>query len=128
MWLDPEWILRFQTIIIYIWSLQAVRILVAHSGLNWAAAVMVSVRTGEFQLGKVGEVFWRKVLPIAFFYFVARIAGGVVFGEWLPAAVFASLELLLWQDLLDSLSQVPELQPVFDAIPEPLRSMIKKPG
>lgn len=102
------------------WALAWVRWLVYHSLINWVAAITAALNDGTFRIGKVWEVFGKKIIPFAGLYYVATLAGDVILAGVLPAAVFAALELALLNDLLDSLSRVPGLSRVVDALPDAL--------
>ena len=74
--------------------------------LNWAVAVAAAMTTGTFELKKISEFLWKKILPLMGVYFVGVALGGAVESEAIVNVVFAALEVRLLADLVENLGKL----------------------
>jgi len=85
------------------WQVQTLAYMIAG---NFVVAVAVSVATGEFRLGRLAEVLYRKVLPWLGVYAFFSLVGEAINLEWVATAAWGLLTGKLIGDLLDSLGQL----------------------
>ena len=89
-----------------IWAMWEVKFLVAHICVNVVVAVAAAIHLDEFQLAKIGEFLYRKLLPYLMVWIVASIAASAANMGALALAAWAILELNLVGDLADNLARL----------------------
>jgi len=95
------------------WAMWEVKFLLAHIVINVVVAVAAALHVGDFQLAKIGEFLYKKILPYLAVWIVAKAMGEMANMVWLALAVFAVLELNLIGDLADNLSKLGVPMPGF---------------
>lgn len=115
-----------QAIVAAAWALPEVQLIVYHSLVNFVAGVAAALATNTFDPGKLWEFFGKKIIPFTALYFASRLAGDVVLGGVLPAAILIAIEAALVQDLVDSLSRIPGLENVIGRLPAPVLKVLTK--
>ena len=96
----------FKEALAWLWGQWQAQTLVYLIGANFAVAVFVGIRTGEFRLGRLAEVLYRKILPWLGVYAVFSLAGDALDLEWVATGAWGLLTGKLVGDLLESLGQL----------------------
>jgi hypothetical protein len=92
-------------------------------GFNLVIAVAAGIKTSNFQLAKLGEFLYKKLLPFLLLYITASLLGNLIgFGE-LANTAFVALLAILTADLTDSLAQFGIKLPDFLVKPETQRKL-----
>jgi hypothetical protein len=86
-----------------LWGLGGVRAIVAQIVLNVVLAVAASIHQDKFDLRKIGEFLYRKVLPYVAVYVTVKATGMAAGAEWLAPVVYAAIFATLTGDMLDNL-------------------------
>ena len=86
-----------------IWSYDGAKVILSHTLINVVVAIAAAVHMQEFNLSKIGEFLYRKMLPYVSVYVVAKVVGVHAGLDALSVAVFAIIEATLAGDLADNL-------------------------
>lgn len=96
----------FLTLVNWLWSLAGVKFLTSHVAINVVVAVAAALQAGDFQLGKLAEFLWRKLLPLVLVYGAVKAVGIDAGLDFLAPIVFGLIELALLSDLTDNLARL----------------------
>lgn len=96
----------FLTVVNWLWSLGGVKILMSHVAINTVVAVAAALQAGDFQLGKLFEFLWRKLLPLVLVYGAVKAVGVDAGLDYLAPIVFAMIETALLSDLAENLARL----------------------
>jgi hypothetical protein len=91
---------------VFVWGVWFVKVLVYHTLLNLGVGIAASIYTNEFNVGKLGEFLYRKLLPFVIVLVFAEALAPTAGVAWLGEAVWALIELKLVGDLADSLKKL----------------------
>jgi phage-related holin len=83
-----------------------VKALLTHICVNAVVAVSAAIALKDFQLAKLFEFLWRKILPLVAVYTVARLIGDAADLSWLATTTFVMLETTLVADLVPNLQKL----------------------
>lgn len=92
-----------KNVALLVWSFDGAKLILSHTLINVVVAIAAAVHTQEFNLSKVGEFLYRKMLPYTAVYAVAKVVGIHAGLDVLAPAVFAVIEVTLAGDLADNL-------------------------
>ena len=92
--------------LVWLWGQWQTQFLVFHILGNFIVAVAVTIYTGEFLLGKLGQFLYKKVLPFVLIYAAFAFIGEAANLAWVATGAWAMLESLLVADLLDNLRKI----------------------
>ncbi len=109
-----------QGFVLLLWSFTGVRVLVGHIAVNVVMALAAAQVQGDFELGRVGEFLFRKMLPYVTVYAVLKAFGEAAGLQFLAPVVWGTIEVSLTGDLMDSLARL-GLQ-----LPEPVARLVVK--
>lgn len=104
--------LTVQQWFVWLWAQWQTKTLVYLIGANFAVAVAVTMTTGEFLLGRLGEVLYKKVIPWLLVYGAFAFAGEALELNWVANAAFALITTTLTADLLDNLGKLGVLKDI----------------
>jgi len=107
-------------IVLLVWSYDGVKFIVGHTVVNLVAAVAGALKAGEFELGKVGEFLYKKLLPYVSVYFILKAFGDAAELTFLAPIAWAAIETTLLGDLMDSVAKLGL------AWPEPVARLVVK--
>ena len=99
----------WQTVVAFLaglWAMWEVKFLTFHILVNVVVALAAAIHLGEFQLAKIGEFLYKKLLPYLLVWAVAKVAADATNLGALALAAWAILELNLVGDLADNLSKL----------------------
>ena len=85
------------------YDLVQLQAIVAYTLINVIVAVAAGLKLGDFQISKLGEFLYRKLLPYVLTYLGAGLVVGVAGLEGLTSLAFLAIMALLTGDLTDSL-------------------------
>jgi hypothetical protein len=91
---------------VVIWAMWEVQFTVYHIALNLAVALAAAIRTGTFELAKIAEFLYRKLLPYLIVFTVATAVSGALSIGWLVTVMWALIELALLGDMVDNLRKM----------------------
>jgi len=80
--------------------------MLGHIVINWVVAVAAAMATGTFELKRLSEFLWRKILPLMGVYFAGVSLGGAISAGAVTDAVFIVLEARLLADLVENLGKL----------------------
>ncbi len=89
--------------LIWLWTLNGVKIIAIHTALNFIVAVMASIHTNNFNPHKLAEFLYRKLLPYAVTYASIQAIGMEVGFEPLALIVLGIIETTLLANLTENL-------------------------
>jgi hypothetical protein len=89
-----------------IWAYDGVKVIVGHVAVNLVVALGASLKNGDFQLGKLAEFLYRKLLPYVAIYYIVNAFGDAAGVAALGPTVFAIIEATLAGDLADNLQKL----------------------
>jgi len=95
-----------QKFMLLLWSFAGVRVLVGHIAVNVAMAVAAAQVRGDFELGRVGEFLFKKMLPYVAVYAAVKAFGDAAGLAFLAPVVWATIEASLVGDLMDSMARL----------------------
>jgi len=105
----------------WLWSQWQVQWLVGQIVLNFVLAVAVGVATGKFQLVKLAEFLYKKILPLVGIYGAFSFFGETVQMAWVGDVTWGLLAMRLGAEMLDNLKALGvEKQNALAAIPDSL--------
>lgn len=87
----------------WLWAMPEVRFLVCQILLNTTVAIAAAISTGTFELRRVSDFLYRKVLPLVLTFAVARLVEGATSITWIDEASLILIESRLISDLVDNL-------------------------
>ncbi len=93
-------------LVVMIWAIWEVKFTVYHILLNLAVALAAAIRTNTFELAKIAEFFYRKLLPYLIVFAVASAASSALSIGWLVTISWALVELALTGDMVDNLKKL----------------------
>jgi hypothetical protein len=93
-----------ESIFLNVWNLPYVRYLAVHILVNFVVGVAAAIHVGVFDWAKVGDFFYRKLLPYLMVFSVTEAFGEAAGLDWLSLAAFGLIQLNLLNDLAGSLS------------------------
>jgi hypothetical protein len=86
------------------WSFDGVKGIVSSVALNTVVAISAALYTGDFNLKRIAEFLYKKILPLTATYFAAKVFGLSEDVKWLAPAVLLVIEGMLAGDLLNNLA------------------------
>lgn len=89
-----------------VWGYAEVKILVSHIAVNFAVAVAVAIREGNFDLRRVAEFLKDKLAPYVLTYTVVRLLGKGAGIEGIAIVAWGAIEVALSGDLVDNLARL----------------------
>lgn len=104
---------QIQAFIVAHYDLTQINLIVAYTIINTLVAVAAGIRTGTFDLSKVGEFLYKKLLPYVLVYMGVGAFGDVAGLTWLTPVSFAAIMTILTGDLTDSLYKLGIPMPSF---------------
>jgi hypothetical protein len=93
-----------ENIFMTVWNLPYVRYLSVHILVNFVVGVAAAIHVGVFDWAKVGDFFYRKLLPYLMVFSVTEAFGEAAGLDWLSLAAFGLIQLNLLTDLAGSLN------------------------
>lgn len=96
-----------------LWELGGVKAIMAQTLFNVVLAVATAIYTDTFNLQKIGEFLYKKLLPFLSVYIVAKAAGTTAGIEWVAPTVYATIVAILAGDMLDNLMKLGLKVPAF---------------
>jgi len=84
------------------WEAPGVQFIIYHVLVNLVAAVAAALKNGGFELAKLGEFLYKKILPLVLTYYVVLLTGESAGLSYLAPIAFAAIEATLIGDLADS--------------------------
>lgn len=97
----------------HVWSIPYVRFLVGHMLVNFVVGVSAAIHTSAFDWARVGDFFYRKILPYLLVFAVAEAMGEAAGLGWLSLTAFGLVQLNLITDLAGSLEKLGIPMPEF---------------
>jgi hypothetical protein len=99
-----EYLEQVEQLLLVFWNESLIRWILLTVGVNVIVGLLAALSAGEFNLQKLGEFLYRKILPLGGTYAVFWVYGRAV-PDMAPlgAAAFAVLEAKLLADLAESL-------------------------
>lgn len=94
----------FLTVINWLWTLAGVKFIVSHVVVNTVVAVAASLQAGDFQLGKLCEFLWRKLLPLVLVYGATKAIGADAGLDILAPGALLLIETALAANLAENLA------------------------
>lgn len=92
-----------QSLMVLAWSYVGIRVIVSHVIINVVFAVAAAQKTGELDLGKLGEFLFKKLLPYCTVYLIIKVFGQDAGLDYLSAPILVIIELTLAGNLADNL-------------------------
>lgn len=86
-----------------LWGLGGVKAIVAQTVLNVVLAIGASIYANTFNVKKVAEFLYRKLLPYVAVYVTVKATGFAAGVEWLAPVVYAAIFATLTGDMLENL-------------------------
>jgi ABC-type uncharacterized transport system permease subunit len=86
-----------------LWNLGGVKAIVAQTLFNVVLAIATAIYTDVFNLKKLGEFLYKKLLPFLTVYIIAKAAGVAAGIEWVAPLVYAAIASMLAGDMLENL-------------------------
>jgi predicted membrane protein len=86
-----------------LWTLGGVKAIVAQTLANVVLAVATALYTDNFNLKKLAEFLYRKLLPYVLVYVVVYAVGDAADMAWLAPVVYATIVATLAGDMLENL-------------------------
>ena len=102
-------------------ALRSTQVLSAHIVLNWFVALFAAAESGLFEVKRIADFLWSKIVPLIGVYFLSLLLGGYLDAAWLSGSTFVVLELRLWADLVGNLKIIGV------PIPDSVSGMFEKP-
>ena len=92
--------------LVELWELGGVKAIMAQTLFNVVLALATAIYTDTFNLQKIGEFLYKKLLPFLSVYVVAKAAGTAAGIEWVAPIVYAAIAAMLSGDMLDNLMKL----------------------
>lgn len=89
-----------------LWSFDGVKVIVGHTIINVVFAIAAAQVQDDFELGKIGEFLFKKLLPYVAVYAILKAFGEAAGLALLAPVVWATIEASLTGDLMDSLARL----------------------
>jgi phage-related holin len=89
-----------------LWNLGGVKAIVAQTIFNVVLALAAAVHTDTFNLKKLGEFLYKKLLPFLTVYVVAKAVGVVADIEWVSPITYAAIAAMLAGDMVENLMKL----------------------
>jgi len=94
------------TVVTWLWTLAGVKFIVSHVAVNTVVAVAAALQVGDFQLGKLFEFLWRKLLPLVLVYGAAKAIGADAGLDILAPGALVMIETALAANLAENLAKL----------------------
>lgn len=98
-----EWL---RDLLLNIWAIREVKFTVYHILLNLVVALAAAIRTGTFELAKIAEFLYRKLLPFLMVFAVSAAFAEALSIQWLVTITWGLVELSLVGDMVDNLKKL----------------------
>ncbi|HEY4720805.1 MAG TPA: phage holin family protein, partial [Anaerolineae bacterium] len=98
--------MNLKDLLLALWNDAAVQLIVAGVVLNVVVAVAAAIKSNNFQLARIGEFLYRKLLPYLMVYAVARLLGDAAGVPGLATAVWAIITVTLAGELTANLANL----------------------
>lgn len=98
------------TALLLAWNDWMLKVLVAHVVVNVVVAYAAAIAAGDFQMDKMWQFLYRKLLPLTMVYVIVKAVTAMVFSftwaDGLTAAAWVSMEAMLLADLSENLEKL----------------------
>lgn len=98
--------MSFEDILRALWNDDAVKFIVAGVALNVVVAIAAAIHVNDFQLAKLGEFLYRKLLPYLLVYAAARFLGDAAGLAGIGTAVWAIITATMIGELTANLAKL----------------------
>jgi len=96
---------QFKVFFVWLWSFFETKFIISHIAVNFLVAVIASVYSKEFLLGRTFEFLYRKAIPLVALFATFAFFGDMIEMPGIATAVFVVLETKLLADLLDNMKK-----------------------
>ena len=105
--MNPQMLFEaLQRLMVLSWSFAGIRVIVGHIIVNLIVALAAAQVQGDFELGRVGEFLFKKMLPYVAVYVILKAFGEAAGLSFLAPVVWGTLEISLTGDLMDNMARL----------------------